>query len=66
MGIDVDEELRKYHREDPGLNLPGALRRLYKEHPEIFKPLPSDFEFQQQNAWPAGMIGSTIAESAAR
>jgi hypothetical protein len=59
LGVDVALEFAQYLREDPSMTRPRAMKRLYKEHPEIFVPLPSDFEFQQQTAWLAGMIGDT-------
>jgi hypothetical protein len=62
LGINIGEEFARYEQEDPAMTQPLAMKRLFREHPEIFVPLASDFEFEQQSRWPAGMIGSTVPD----
>jgi hypothetical protein len=56
---DIERELKWIRSEHPELNVAGAYRELHRRHPELFGPPASDFEFERQTGWPAGMVGET-------
>jgi hypothetical protein len=58
-GQEIEGELKWIRGENSGLDLAGAYRELHPRHPELFGPPASNFEFERQTAWPAGMIGET-------